>query len=116
MKQSQAHKEFLPLSKEFSNPPHAARPLAALKAQCRHDELWFENNPHRALRVRPMIAAERAEFRMQNVPLECEYSVVIAKIGNFYSKHVVRFAPAAAAQLAEMSDDEIVAATARSGW
>ena len=60
-----------------------------------------------------MIAAERAEFRMQNVPLECEYSVVIAKIGNFYSKHVVRFAPAAAAQLAEMSDDEIVAATAK---
>lgn len=103
------------MPKNFSDAPSTAQSLAALKAQCRRDEVWFENNPHRALRVRPMIAAERAEFRMHNVPIECEYSVVIAKIGNFYSKHAVRFAPAAAALLAEMSDAEIVAATPRGG-
>ena len=86
---------------------------AALEAQRCSDAEWFENNPHRALRARPMTAAERAVF--WPCPIESGYSVVIAKIGKLYSKHAVRFAPAVTARLDAMSDREILAATPKGG-
>src|SRR5208337_2428757 len=86
---------------------------AAIEAQRRNDAEWFDNNLHRALRARPMIAAERAVFWPYLVG--SGYSVVVARIGKSRCRAAVRFSPAVTARLDAMSDREIIAATPTGG-
>jgi len=99
--------------KHPTNPSDASQLLSAFDAQERDDRRWFQSNPRRSLRARPMTAAERAVF--WPCPVESGFAVVVGRIGQTLARTPVQFAPAVTARLAEMSDREIFVATPRGG-
>lgn len=112
------------MSKDFSDPPHAAQPpdlaggacaCAAIKKQWLRDRRWFEAHPWRQLRARRMTPADCVEirargYRLHDIPLDRAYAVlIVSRSADLYVFRPASVTFEAAKRLDRMDQTEIFA-------